>query len=181
MALTKRERYISIITVVAIVILISDKLLITPLIQIRQRLNLELYETQTLFEQADLMVARKGAIENQWRHLFDIGLDYDVEKIEGSVFRYVKDSSQKRGVALSSIQPDIVSSDDGLGHIEFTLSAFGTMKAVSQFIWDMETSQLPLRIINFQIGSGNKSASVINLQMKLSAIYLIDNKNRKDD
>ncbi|MBP8606457.1 MAG: hypothetical protein KBI46_11555, partial [Phycisphaerae bacterium] len=60
------------------------------------------------------------------------------------------------------------------------VSGSGTMAAVTQFLWDIETSKLPLRIKSLQLGAADENGSQMTLQLKLSSIYLIKPESAKD-
>jgi hypothetical protein len=49
------------------------------------------------------------------------------------------------------------------------------MRDVSQFLWQVETSSLPVKIKDIQLGSRNENADDMSLQLRLSAIYLTEN------
>jgi len=179
MALNTREKYIMIIAVLAVAFLAADNFLVTPMLEKRDALTKELSEAQTRLDQSRSIIKRKNVIEKQWNDLLANGLTENAQELESSVLRYLKDSSVKCGVSLSGLQPEVKSVKDKMGQVEFTVSASGNMAAISEFLWNIETSPLPIAVINIQLGSVDETASKMNLQVKLSSVYLTSEKQQK--
>lgn len=181
MGLSLREKYITIITVIAVLLLAADKTIISPMLEKREALSKELADAQNELEQSVSIVKRKASIEEQWNRLLAGGLTNDAQRLESDVLRYLKDKSLECGVSLSSLQPEIKTSKSNMGLMEFSVSASGTMSAVSKFLWFIETSPLPIAVINMQIGSADETASKMNLQVRLSSVYLAGKEKQKGE
>ncbi len=179
MALNKREKYIMIAAVLAVAVLAGDSLLITPMLEKRAALSTELSDAQSRLDKSRSILKQKNAIEKHWNELSAKGLTENAEELESSVLRYLKDSSVSCGVSLSGLQPEIKAVKDNMGQMVFTVSAGGSMAAISEFLWNIETSQLPIAVINIQLGSVDETATRMNLQLKLSSVYLAPQKQQK--
>ncbi len=171
MALTARERKMMIIAVAAVVFLVSNKYILSPILdkrsedkEIRQELEAELDRSQTMLE-------RKKLQQRRWIQMQEDGLGRDIQKAESMVYRYIETSSYRSGLELGSIQPDRLSNDGKLGEVEFVLSGTGSMASVTRFLWDLETARIPLKIKSYQLGSKNEKAEVMTVQVELSTVY----------
>ncbi len=179
MALNKREKYIMIATVLAVLFLAADSKIITPLLEKRDTLKKELSDAQSKLDQSRSIMKRRDVIEKQWNDLLANGLTENAQELESSVLRYLKDSSLACGVSLSGLQPEVKSVKDKMGLMVFTVSAVGNMAAISEFLWNIETSPLPIAVTNIQLGSVDETASKMNLQLRLSSVFLLAEKQQK--
>ena len=107
------------------------------------------------------------------------GLTDRTEIIERLLFRLLEESSANSGLLLTSIQPDRQTNQPPLGEIELLVSGTGSLAAVTAFLWDIETAQIPLMIKSLQLGAKDENASQVSLQVKLSSIFLLKQEDAK--
>lgn len=171
MVLSKRERVILIVTAVVIGALVVDKLLFGPVmgrldemkVQ-RDVLVAEVVEAQSLFQrQQDLAPRYKAMLADGFRN--------DTEA-ESRILRALRQWSEATGVILSSVKPERVASDKGLKEMTFVVAGNGTLRSVAQFLWQIETAALPLKVKNMQLGLTSEGTDSMSLQLRLSALYL---------
>lgn len=171
MVLSKRERVILIVTAVVIGALVVDKLLFGPVmgrldemkVQ-RDLLVAEVVEAESLFQrQQDLTPRYKTMLADGFRN--------DTEA-ESRVLRALGQWSEVTGVTLSSVKPERVASDKGLKEMTFVVAGNGTLRSVAQFLWQIETAALPLKVKNMQLGLASEGTDSMSLQLRLSALYL---------
>ncbi len=181
MAFTRREHRIIIIAAVVVALLVADQYLLTPLINEYTQTRQKKEQLQTEWQQTSAALARKNELETQWDRMKKAGLAEDYEKMESSILRYIKDSSLKNDLVLSSIQPQRISASGEIEESEFTVSGNGTIRSITQFLWDLETATLPIKIKNLQLGSSDESAHPMSWQVKISSIYLTQPEEKKGE
>ncbi|HUV65444.1 MAG TPA: hypothetical protein VMW24_16225 [Sedimentisphaerales bacterium] len=169
--LSKRERIIAIVAVAAVGFLVLNKFLIGPIADRleqletrKQQLLVELSEAQNLFQ-------RRRLLEKEWKMILADGLRNEVEA-ESRIARAIDGWSREARLTLSSVKPDRVASDKGLTEITFVVAGTGTLDALAQFLWKIETAPLPVKVKDMQVGSSNESGQSMSLQLRLSAICL---------
>ena len=142
--LSKRERIIAVLAIAAVGFLVLNKFLITPVadgldrIETRkQELLVELNEAQNLFQ-------RRRLLEKEWKMLLAEGLRNEVEA-ESTIARAIDGWSREAMLTLSSVKPDRAAGDKGLTEITFVIAGTGTLEAVAQFLWRLETAPLPIK------------------------------------
>ena len=52
----------------------------------------------------------------------------------------------------------------------FSVSGAGSMRAVAGFLWRLESSPLPVRLTELQLGARREGTDDLNLQVRLSAL-----------
>ncbi len=171
MTLSRRETVIAVIAALAVALLVSQRYIISPLRTGRadleyQHLQLthELEESARVFEQQRRMARR-------WQEMTAGGLASDPSTAEGRILQAVRDWAQQAGLALTSVQPERSRQEDTLGEIIVTASGTGRMSAVSRFLWLAETTALPLRVQEIQLGARTDGEDDLSLQLKLSTLY----------
>jgi hypothetical protein len=102
----------------------------------------------------------------------EAGLTDNYEQMGSNVLRYIKDSSFKNNLTLSSVQPNRVSVSHDIEETEFTVSGSGSIDSVTKFLWDLETAKLPVKIRTLQLGANDETADQMSLQVKLASICI---------
>ena len=171
MVLSKRERIILIVTALVVGALVVDKLVFGPVkgrldelkVQ-RDQLLAEVGEAQSLFE-------RRRLLEPRYRMMLSDDFQNDREA-ESRILRVLDDWSEESALTLSSVKPERVASDQGLKEMTFVVAGKGTLRAVAQFLWQIEAAALPIKVKSMQLGSASESGDSMSLQLRLSALYL---------
>lgn len=169
--LSKRERILAMVTILVVGFLVLNKFLVGPIADRlekteahKQQLLIELDEAQNLFQ-------RRRIMERKWKTMLTDGLRNEVEA-ESRIARALDGWSRESGLTLSSVKPERVASDKGLTEMTFTVAGTGTLAAVAQFLWEIETAPLPIRIKDLQLGSSNETGQSMSVQLRLSALCL---------
>lgn len=172
MVLSRREKYIAILTIVIIMILVADRYVATPFMDKmdqtaieKQRLIVEMERAETLFERRSLM-------DRRWNDMVAGGLEGDAAKAESQILHSIRNWSKENGLMLSSVKPDHKTGEDELYEIVFQVAGTGTMNSVSRFLFQIEKSTLPIRLTDVQLGSREEDGNDLSLQLRLSALYL---------
>ena len=59
-----------------------------------------------------------------------------------------------------------------LGEIGFQVTALGPMRSAAGFLWELQASDLPLKIEQLQLASARAGEDQISLQLRVSTIYV---------
>jgi hypothetical protein len=172
--LSKRERIIGIAAVVILAALVGDRFILTPAVNRlgdlgdqKQRLLAEINEARNLLERRRLM-------EKKWQQLLGDGLKNESEA-ESRLLHALDDWAQQSRLTLRSVKPERLSEvKSGLKEMTFTIAGTGSLKATGEFLWQVETAALPVRIKDIQLGSANETGNNMSLQLLLSALYVGD-------
>jgi hypothetical protein len=171
MVLSKRERMLAIVAGAAVAVLLAywlgGRFVWTPLMQARD----EKLQLQADLEQARGLLANKERAEAKWNTMMPGGLRSG-EEAESRVARALDEWSADARLTLSSVRPDRVPSDKGLKEITFVIAGTGSLEAVTWFLYQIETAELPVKVRSMTLGSRNDSGDTMSLELVLSALYL---------
>jgi Tfp pilus assembly protein PilO len=171
MVLSKRERLILIAAIAALVMLIADKFVVGPISERREATKTQKLGLQAELENARLLFSRQKLMERKWKTLLSDGLQNDAEA-ESKIARALDEWSKDAMLTLSSVKPERVASDKGLKEMTFVVAGMGTLESVSRFLWQIETTPIPIKVMDMQVGSTNETGQSMSLQLRLSALCL---------
>jgi len=172
MALSKRETWIAVIAALAVALLVADRYLITPLMQSGAALDAEQQRLVGQMENAGRLFERRRLMGHKWQEMTAGGLASDPSQAEGRVLHAVRNWAEDAGLLLSSVKPERRDQQEGgMGQIAVQAAGTGNMRSVARFLWQVETSTLPVRIREVQLGSRTEGADDLSLQLKLSTLY----------
>ena len=171
MVLSKRERMILIAAIAAVVMLVADKFVVGPISERREATKTQKLELQTQLENAQILFSRRKLMERKWKTLLSDGLQNDAEA-ESKIARALDEWSKETMLTLNSVKPERVASDKGLKEMTFVVAGMGTLESVSRFLWQIETTPIPIKVMDMQIGSTNETGQNMSMQLRLSALCL---------
>lgn len=174
MALTSREKIALLLAIAAVAILVADRYVLTPLAAKRTENKQLCSSMQAELEQSLSIMNRRKLLQVRWKEMLQGGLTDRPGQAESLVLRFLQESSKEAGLLLTSLQPEHSPAENQFGQIEFFISGSGSMRAVTRFLWHVETASLPLRVKTFQLGGNDENASQMSLQLTLSSIYIAE-------
>lgn len=172
MVLSKRERLILIITLSIIMLFALDRFVLTPVLDARAEIQAERQRLTKEIDKASALLKQKETFGKEWEERINNGLNSDVSSTESIALNALRAWAQNYGMTLSSIKPEREKGEGKMQEIIFNMACSGNMTSVGQFLWQIENTELPLRITEFQLGSREEDGKEMSLQLKLSALYL---------
>jgi Tfp pilus assembly protein PilO len=151
MKMSPRERNIVMVVGAVIVLFLADRYAWSPYMAAREQ------------SQADLAAARDKQIKAQHllkedrtnRQTFDKmiadGLQTDPSAAESQMLHAVDDWARDAHVNLQTVKRERMEQDKQFGRIVFRATAMGNMASLARFLWDVQTTKLPARVVDLQI------------------------------
>jgi hypothetical protein len=170
--LSKRERHIGVVAVAVFCLLILDHFALTPFFVQRAYMATESARLEEELARATLLFAREERMIRTWDSMIEGGLKGDPAEAESAALRALQDWAQQSGLTLGSLNPERVPQSEDLREIQFAAVGSGPMRAVSRFLWMLETAELPLRIKRLQLGSRTDGVDDLSMTLTVTALYL---------
>jgi len=168
MGFSTRERMIVLLTILSVGALIGDRLIRAPLAARFRELKNEQRELANQVGKARNLLER----QKQMARRTNSALPQDGTEAESRVAKALDRWAQEAGLMLSSVKPDRLAGDKGLKEILFVVAGKGSLDAVAWFLYQAETSDLPVKVKYMQLGSTSESGSSMSLELRLSTLYL---------
>jgi len=170
--LSKREKYIALVTIVAVVVLGLDRYLLTPFLDRREELRTEKQRLLGEFSRARALFARRKLLTPEWRRMTESGISSDPVEADAEVLNRIREWCRQSGLNMTSLKPERASSRKEPLEIAFQVAGTGPMRSVARFLWLVETSPLPVKIKQLEVGSRKEGADDLTVQLRISAICL---------
>lgn len=170
MVLSKRERIILMLTVACVGLLVAVKFIYDPAKSRLDGLEAQRTELHGQLEEANLLLDNQRRMQGKWKAFTSDGLR-DASQVESRVSSALTEWSNRARLTLSSIKPDPGVSEKGLQERIFTVVGKGSLDSVAQFLWQIETATLPVKIKDVQIGSSGDAGDLMSVTLHLSALY----------
>ena len=175
MLFSKRERQIFILTLSVVMIFIIYQFILNPILAAREQTLSEKKQLTEKIRTASELIKQKEKVSKEWDDRVNNGLSSDVSITESSILNALRIWTQEYGLTLVSVKPERKKGQEGeMKEIIFNLVCSGSMSSVGQFLFQVENTIFPLKITEFQLGSRAEDGREMSLQLKLSAIYLME-------
>jgi len=171
MFLSKRERFIIAATVIVVALLVLDRYVVSPLLECCDRAAALKESKLADIQRGQDLLARNREIGPKWREMIAGGLKRDPAEAESQILHAVGDWARDAGLKMSSVKPERMPDKRSLQEISFQAAGTGPMNAVARFLWRLETSKVPIRIKELQLGSRKEGTDDLTLQLRLSTLY----------
>jgi Tfp pilus assembly protein PilO len=171
MNISKRERLIVIATGVVVALLVLDHFVWTSVKNALDDAQLQQTKLQQTINQDQQVLDRQRTMGPKWKEMIAGGLKHDPTEAESQVLHSIREWCQDAGLTLVSLQPEREPEKKILQEIAFRAVGTGTMNAVSRFLWRVETSKIPVRVKEMQVGSRKEGADDLTIQLRLSTLY----------
>ncbi len=170
MVLSKREQIILLLAVIAVGLLIGNKFVYEPLRDKRAALCEERDQLKKELNEANLLLARQKRDTPQYRQLTTDGFKDDADA-DNKVSTALNEWAQKCRLKISSTRPERTPTDKELQEMKWMCSGTGTLEAAASFIWEIERSEMPIKITTMTIGSSSDAGELVSLTLGVSAVY----------
>ncbi|MFO7959088.1 MAG: hypothetical protein R6X33_18540 [Candidatus Brocadiia bacterium] len=171
MTLSRRETLIAVVAVLAVALLVADRYVITPLMESGAEVEEERRQLMAAMTNARRLFERQRLMARRWQEMKGGGLASEPSDAEGRILQAVRNWAEEAGLALSSVKPERGEREAGVGEITVVAAGTGNMRAVARFLWHTETTALPLRVRELQLGARTEGQDDLSLQLKLSTLY----------
>jgi hypothetical protein len=171
MVLSKRERTIALATLIAVAVLLLDHFALSPILDRLAELRAdEKFYTEKLGN-ADSLILHQQEKEVRWNQMIADGLKPDAANTEDALDRAAVEWAQASGLTLKSCTPERTARKD---HPDVVLYVVGTgrMSAVAQFLYQAQTSKLPVKPEDVEISSRREATDDLTLTLHLSGFYM---------
>jgi len=174
MKLSKRETQLFLGAAAAVALIVLDHYAITPIMDSGAALEAEQTQLVQELQDARRLFERRRLIAHKWEELTAGGLASDPAEAESRLLHAMRDWAEDGGLALSSLKPERNPQGETMREITVLASGTGSMRSVARFLWRVETSPLPLRVLELQLGARKEGTDELSLQLKASTLYLTE-------
>lgn len=161
-----------IIAVIGLSLLVIDQLGLEPLLNYRVRIKTEQAKVDKQLVAARKLIKEQPSIAKAWRDRQNSGLKDSSSEAESQVQDALARWGTETGLTLTASRQDrpVTDKDKTFQEIVVRASANGSMAALTQMLWRIETTRLPLRINALSITPRQEATDDLAVQLTLSTI-----------
>ncbi|HYV30911.1 MAG TPA: GspMb/PilO family protein [Candidatus Binatia bacterium] len=172
MRIENRQQALAVVAVVAVTLLVGDKLVVTPLVSRWKERGARISELTKAVNQGSLVLAREQAIRNRWDNMRTNTLPENVSAAENELLKAFERWSQASRISIASIKPQWKRTSDDYVTLECRADAFGSIQALTRFLYDVEQDPLALKVEAVEITTRDNDGQQLSLGLQVSGLQL---------
>ena len=172
MTITNRQKLLSILAITAIAIWVGDKMILTPLTKLWKARDVRIAELNKSINQGNLLLGRAQTIHSRWDQMRTNTLPSETSVAENEVLRAFERWSQDSRISIASIKPQWKQADDDYMTYECRAYAFGSLQAITRFLFEIEKDPLALKIDSVEINARDNTGQQLSLGLQVSGLRL---------
>lgn len=169
--MTKRERTIAIVVGAAVGLYALDQVLLSPQLDRLSTAEARSTDHVAKLDDADSSKKKDQAAGRVWRSLAGDRVKADSSSAQSQLRERVLACARTARVTVPDYKSDNAEKEQGFERSQFSLTVAGNMEQISRFLFELQTSDAPLRVESAQIKSRTDGADDLQLQVKLTTIY----------
>jgi hypothetical protein len=172
MNITNRQKLLSILALVVVGIWAGDRIVITPLTNLWKERSAKIVELRKLVAQGKAMVERERPIHSRWDSMRTNTLPVETSVAENEVLKAFERWSQDSHISINSIRPQWKRTGEDYMTLECRADAFGSIQALTRFLYDVEQDPMALKVDLVEITSHDNDGRQLSLAVQVSGLLL---------
>ena len=173
MGFKKRETLLILAAVVCITVLLGDKFVISPMINLWKSRAERITLLKQSLEKGEFLVEREEGVSSLLQDMKDRSLAGEKSDAENQVLNSVNDWARVSGLNVTSLKPRWIDDEQEAKKLEFRLSASGDMGSVSRFLYELERDPLALRLEDVEISVRDARGRELELTARFTGLILV--------
>ena len=171
MKLNTRERYIAIGVGVVVLLYIADSFFFTPELDALSQANRLIEAHQQDLQNNNGVMQNSLTARRKWKALTANHLASDASTAEVELLARVRDAAERAGLSLGQQNRSQHEKQGGFETITRRFSGEGTMARLSQFLYILDESDLPLRVVDLSVSSKKDGTDDLEIQLGIATLY----------
>ncbi|HEX4795117.1 MAG TPA: GspMb/PilO family protein [Humisphaera sp.] len=174
MALSTRERTITIVVLGACALYVLDQMVAEPYFDKRAAMILARDKRRMKLDADKQILAREANLRRTLAEL-SAQIKPDAEAAESQLLARLSEFEQEAGLVDPSFQRTRTTDEHGYTNLAYHLSASGGMASLAMFLYRIETAKIPLRVDDIQISPRRDAGDELIVQMNISTLARPEN------
>lgn len=170
---SKRERLVLYIAISFVLVMLLDRLVISPIYLNLQSLDKEIAERQTTLKQDLRILAQKERIlAEAGKYSTFVNVPQSDEEVVTVLLKEIEGVAAKSAIYLVDMKPGGVKTEGLNKKYMVNVSCEGKMEQIADFMYNIENSKKLLRVERYQIAPKSKESTTAQCSMSISQIVL---------
>ena len=177
MNLNNRQQLLGILAIVAVVLLVGDRLVFTPLTTLWKERTTQIAQLKKNVEQGTQLMSRDRVLHERWDQMRTNTLSSEISVAENQVFRAFERWSQGNRLAINGIKPQWKHTSDDYATLECRVDATGSLSEITRFLYEIEKDPLGVKMDIVEITTRDDRGQQLTLALQVSALQLNPTQN----
>lgn len=168
-----RQRLLVIVTIVALLLLVGDRMVFTPLVDAWRNRTKEIANLQKNVIEGRAALARAAHTEARWREMQTQALPKDPAQSEQELISAFDRWGRASNVELGSIKPQWKrGANPRYSLLECRVDASGSLATLTRFLYELEKSPLALRVESVELTARDDFGQKLTLGLLVTGLRL---------
>ena len=172
MQIKNRQQLLAIVAATGVALLVVDRLVLTPLKDAWKGRAARIVELRKAVTQGAQLRDREKMIRDRWNSMNTNTLPENISAAENQVLRAFDRWSQESRISIASIKPQWKQADDDYMTYECRADAFGSLQAITRFLYEIEKDPMALKIESVEINARDNNGQQLSLGLQVSGLRL---------
>ncbi len=172
MNVKNRQQVLAMAAIAGVVLLAGDKFVFTPLVSSWQARTERIAELRKSVNDGSQLLMRDQSIRGRWEHMRTNTLPLNASIAENEMLSAFERWSQDSGISVTSIKPQWKRAADDYMTLECRADAYGSMKTLTRFLYDVEQDPLALKVEAVEITTRDNDGQQLSLALQVSGLVL---------
>jgi hypothetical protein len=172
MKISNRQQLLALVAGVALALLFGDKLVLSPLLRSWKERTAHIARLRHDIAQGTLLLDREQTIRERWESMRTNTLPENISAAESEVLQAFEHWSQVSQISIANFKPQWRETDENYLTLECRADAYGSMDALTRFLYNVERDPLALRIEAIEIAARDNNGAQLSLGLQVSGVTL---------
>ena len=166
----RRKRLLIIVSIICAGAWLGDTFVFTPMTNAWNERSARIADIEENIAKSAALLDRQPSIKARWQEMRKRALPARTTDAENLVFQEVNQWSSTSGLGITSLKPRWARIEKDKQTFEIQLEGSGGIEQVTRFVYDVETSVLPMRVEDLSITSQDETGTRLNLSLRFTGL-----------
>lgn len=173
MAAGKRERLLIAVALICVGALLVDRFVVSPLLDAWHERSKRIETLRGSIAKGEQLLHRRDSLRERWDSMEETALWPDRSQVEDEAITATTEWSRESDLTLTSLKPRWTEHpDENYNELDIRLSARGSLRALTAFLFGLESSDMPIRLREAELSSRDDKGAELNLNLRFSFLVL---------
>lgn len=169
-----RRKWLMIAAGAVVGLLIADRLVLTPLLRHWEDQGARIASLRQSVSQGSALQEREESMRMRWQKMTREALTNNASAAEDSVLKAAARWARESRLIFTSVTPQWQSHEDNSQTLECRATGQGDLRAVTRFLFELESDPLPIRLRSVEITAKDERGRQLTLDARFSALSLTE-------
>lgn len=169
---SQRQRLLLTVAIVAVALLVGDRLVFRPLGKLWKERQAQLAQLRKDVNEGMVLVDRESVLRERWREMQTHTFSNEVSAAENQMLKAFDQWSRDSLISVTSVKPQWRQDDEDHLTLDCRVDASGSLPGLTRFLYEMEKDPLALRVDRVEIISRDENGAQLTLGLQVSGLLL---------